>query len=110
MFSITPNWFAYFALASWPFLALYLYSRLPVAQATLWTILAAYLLLPVRTEIKFDMIPALDKSSIPNLIALIGCAFFARRRPKIFHGLGIAEVLIVVVICSPFITSMLNGD
>src|SRR6185312_15213340 len=110
MLHIEPNWFAYCALGVWPVVALYLYVRLPVAQATLWTILAAHLLLPVRAEIKFDMVPAFDKSSIPNLAALLGCALFARKRPKIFHGFGIAEGLIVVLVCTPFVTSMLNTD
>ena len=70
---MTPSWAATFALLSWPLVALWLYSTRPVNQATLWTILGAQLLLPVGAIIKFDMIPGFDKSSIPNLAALIGC-------------------------------------
>ena len=105
-----PNLFAYFALLIWPIVALYLYSRLPVGQATLWTILGAYLLLPVGTEIKFQMVPVFDKNSIPNLAALIGCTLYARRSPKFFRGFGFAEALILAILIGPFITSILNTD
>jgi hypothetical protein len=104
------SWFAYFALLIWPIVALYLYSRLPVGQATMWTILGGYLLLPDNLAIKFKMIPAFDKTTIPNLAALIGCAVYARRLPKFFHAFGIAEILILLILIGPFITSLLNGD
>lgn len=104
-----PNLFAYIALLGWPVVALYLYSRLPVGQATLWTILGGFLLLPVGTQIKFPMVPAFDKDSIPSLAAMIGCALYARL-PKIFRRFGLAEVLILLILVSPFITSMFNTD
>ena len=110
MADIHPNLVAYAALLIWPLVALCLYSRLPVAQATMWTILGGYLLLPFGTEIKLKMIPAFDKVSIPNLAALVGCALYALRRPRFFLGFGLAEAFIVVLIFGPFITSMLNGD
>lgn len=86
-----PNWFAYIALAIWPVVTLVLYSRLPIGQATLWTVLGAYLLLPVGAEIKIAGVPAFDKQSIPNLAALICCAVFAGRLPKIFADLGLPK-------------------
>ena len=104
------SWSAYFALLFWPVVALYLYSKLPVGQATLWTILAGYLLLPIGADIKFKMVPAFNKQSIPNLAALIGCVLYARRLPKLFHGFGLVEFLIVTILISPFITGMLNND
>jgi hypothetical protein len=108
--NVHPNLVAYFALAVWPLVALYLYSRLPIAQATLWTILGGYLLLPAGMDIKFKMIPAFNKDTIPNLAALLGCALNARRLPKFFHGFGIAGALVLPVVIGPFITSLLNGD
>lgn len=110
MNDIQPNLFAYFVLLIWPVVALYLYSRLSISRATLWTILGGYLLLPVGTQIKFQMVPAFDKDSIPNLAALVGCALYARRLPKFFRGFGLAEVLILSFLIGPFITSMLNTD
>ena len=110
MGDIHPDLFAYIALLIWPVVAFYLYSTRPISQATLWTILGGYLLLPVGTQIKFEMVPAFDKHSIPNLAALICCAFYTRRLPKFFRGFGFAEVLILLILIGPLITSMLNTD
>jgi hypothetical protein len=110
MADIHPNLVAYGALLIWPGVALYLYSKLPIGQATLWTILGGYLLLPSSLEMKLKMIPAFDKESIPNLAALVCCAVCRGRLPRFFRGFGVAELLILVVVISPFITSMLNTD
>jgi hypothetical protein len=111
MFDINPNWFAYFALLVWPVVALYLYTRLPLGRATLWTILGGYLLLPVGTVIKIPMVPgAFEKLSIPNLAAFGCCAFYSRRFPKIFQGFGIVEILVLGIVIGPFISSALNSD
>jgi hypothetical protein len=110
MSAINPNWVAYLALLIWPVVALFLYSKLPVGRATLWTILGAYLLLPVGAEIKFAGVPAFDKQSIPNLSALICCTIFTGRFPRFRRGFGLAEVLILLLLIGPFITSMLNTD
>src|SRR4051794_24081234 len=110
--SLTPyaNWFAFVALLAWPVVALWLFHARPVNAALLWTILGGYLLLPVGASIKFEGVLPLDKSSIPNLAALVGCLFIARRSLRLFHGFGIAEVLILMLLVGPFITSALNGD
>jgi hypothetical protein len=107
---IAPNWFAYLALLIWPMIALCLYSRLPAGRATLWTILGGFLLLPTGTVIKLDHVPGFDKDSIPNLVALIGCVVCAGRLPKFSRGFGLAEALIILLVVSPFVTSMLNTD
>jgi hypothetical protein len=104
------NWVAYIALLIWPLVAFLLYSKLPAGKATLWTILGAYLVLPVGAEIKFAGVPAFDKDSIPNLAALVCSVFLLGRLPKIFRGFGVAELLILMLLVSPFITSMLNSD
>jgi len=107
---INPNSFAYFALLVWPVVAMVLYSRLPIARATLWTILAGFLLLPVGAEIKFDHVPAFNKESIPSLSALVCCTMFTGRLPKFHRGFGIAEFLLLLLFIGPFITSELNTD
>src|SRR5215510_4235801 len=106
----TPNWFAFAALMLWPAVAVWLYTKRPVGQATLWTILGGYLLLPVGTSIKFEMIPAFDKYSIPTLAALLGCMLASRQWPRVLYRFGLAEVLILMFVLGPFITSELNGD
>ena len=107
---MTPNWFAYVALLSWPAVAFYLFYKRPLNQAIIWTILGGYLLLPAGTVIKFEMIPAFDKRSIPNIAAFVGSVLITRRLPKLFRTFGFVEILIVMLLAVPFITSVLNGD
>src|SRR3974390_408794 len=107
---MTPNWFAIAALISWPVVAIALYIKRPIGEATLWTILGAQMLLPVGAEIKFEGIPSFDKITIPNLAALIGVILLARRPQRFWTGLGIAEIIILMSLIGPFITAELNGD
>ena len=109
--AVAQNWFATLALLSWPVAALWLYQTRPVSQATLWTILGGYLLLPVGASVKLaEGIPQLDKISIPALAALAGCTFFAKRPLRFWNGFGLAEVLLLIYLISPFVTSELNTD
>src|ERR1700686_853517 len=101
------NWIATVALTAWPLVAFLLYSYLPVVEATIWTILGGNMLLPDQAMIKFAMNPAFDKISIPNLCAFIGCVSIARR-PK--FSFGIPEVLLLMYLIGPVITSELNND
>src|ERR1700704_958895 len=101
---MTPNWFATFALVSWPVVAIYLYRTRPVNQATLWTILGGGLLLPVGALIKFEMIPQFDKASIPNLAAL-GCILMVGRPLRFWNRFGATEILMLMLLIGPFITS-----
>src|SRR5262245_18153432 len=101
-----PNSFAYIALLAWPFVALGLYATRPLGQATIWTILGGFLLVPVGTDIEFEMIPAFDKVSIPNLAALLGCILLARRFPRIGYGFGLPEVLIAMLLIGPLVSSV----
>src|SRR5437899_12665915 len=108
--SLTPNanWFAFAALLAWPAVALWLFHVRPVNKALSWTVLGAYLLLPVGTSIKFEGIPAFDKSSIANIAALVGCVLIARRSVRLFHRFGFPEILILMLVIGQFITSALN--
>ena len=104
------NWLATLALLSWPVVALWLYTTQPPNRATAWTILGGLLLLPVGAVIKLAPgIPQLDKVSVPNLAALLGC-IIAGHRLRFFGRIGFAEVLIFMSLVGPFITSELNGD
>ncbi|WP_074816684.1 MULTISPECIES: hypothetical protein [Bradyrhizobium] len=105
-----PNLFAYFALCIWPIVGLWLYLSRPITQATIWTFLGAYLLLPVGAVIKIEMIPQFDKSSIPNICGLIGCIFASPSSFRIWRKFGLVECLVVIYVLSPFITSSLNND
>jgi len=104
------GWLATLAIALWPLVAIYFYRALPLGMATLWTILAGQLLLPVGTAIKIAMIPLFDKATVPNLCAFVGCILVARRPPKLFASAGLIEVFIVMNLIGPLITSELNAD
>lgn len=108
--TINANWFATFALISWPLLAFILYQTRPINQATLWTILGGQLLLPVHYVIKFGGIPPLDKVSVPNIAALIGCMLVLKRPPRFWYRFGLPEMLLLMLVIGPFITSETNTD
>src|SRR5215469_3781188 len=105
------SWFAALVLLSWPAVSLWMYRTQPLNRAAVCTILGGQFLLPTGTLAKLAPgIPQLDKTFIPNLAALLGCALFARQRVRFFSRIGLAEVLIFMLIGGPFITAMLNGD
>jgi hypothetical protein len=105
-----PNWLAFLAEFSWPLVAVWLFRTRPLNLALIWTILGAHMLLPVRATVKLEMIPELDKLSIPSLAALAGCLFITGRPLKIWHRFGLTEILVLMCLVGPFISSMLNGD
>ena len=108
--SMLGNWFAIAALLSWPAVAGVLYKTKPIAFATVWTILGAYLLLPSEVTIKFEMIPALDKNSIPNICAAVGYVLLAPRRKRLQARSRVAGLLIFFYVVGPVFTSAFNND
>jgi hypothetical protein len=105
-----PNSFAYLILILWPLVAIVLYSKLSVVQATVWNMLAAQLLLPVGTFFKFEMIPQFDKYSIPSLCAFVGCMLAMGRSINLWRNFGLIEGLMLLFVFSPVVTSLLNTD
>jgi hypothetical protein len=103
------NWFATVALLSWPLVAIILFRSLPSGLAILWTIFGAQLLLPVNAVIKFQMIPQLDKNSVPNLCVFIACMILGSTR-AVTLKFGIPTVLLSSYILMPIVTSLQNGD
>jgi hypothetical protein len=99
-----------FVLLGWPVVAFWLYKTRPIGRATLWTILGAYMLLPVGSDIKISMVPDFNKSSIPNLAALVGCVVICGKSIRLSNGLGPPELLIAMFMICPFITCELNTD
>lgn len=66
-----PNLTAYLVLFLWPLVAVVLFRTQPRERALVWTILGAYLFLPVRPVIDFPMIPAINKAVIASVVALV---------------------------------------
>ena len=105
-----PNLFAYAVLLCWPAVALWLFATRSLARAILWTFVGGYLLLPAGTSIKFEMVPSIDKNSISIAAAVLGCFVIAHRLPRVFCRFGLEELLILMFVFTPFITSSLMGD
>ncbi len=105
-----PNNFAYFALIAWPFISLLLYKRMPIVQATFWTIIGGFLLLPAKTEIDFPFIPALDKESIPILAAMIGCRYIKKVNIRLLPENSLEKWLVLIFLFVPIITTLNNQE
>jgi hypothetical protein len=94
---------------AWPLVAVFLYRTRSLSEATVWTILAALLLLPSQVAIKLQMIPAIDKNSIANISALAACILLAPKAKR-SGAFGLAGFLAATYILAPVVTSMLNND
>lgn len=75
---ITPNLIAYAALFGWPLVVIFLFRTRPIQEALIWSLLGGLLLLPSALEVKIPMVPAFDKTSVPNLTALLMCILIVR--------------------------------
>jgi len=109
------NWIAYSALLIWPLVSIALYLSLSLCQATVGTILGAYLLLPVGTTIKFEMLPQIDKNTVPAFCALVGCLIFSGRAKLNGRagttGFGfVVGLLTLTYVFGALLSSLLNGD
>ncbi|WP_404361156.1 hypothetical protein [Methylotuvimicrobium sp. KM1] len=87
-----------------------IYQRMSVGRATLWAILAPYLLLPARLSVDLPLIPPLDKSTIPNLAAYLACLFFKGKHVTLLPKDRMARWLIIIYVASPFITALNNPE
>jgi hypothetical protein len=77
-----PNIFAYVVLYSWPIVVVILFKRLPVPAALAWSIIGGYLLLPASTGFNLPLIPTIDKTAIPSLMALLMCVIVVGGQAK----------------------------
>lgn len=107
---MAPNWLATAALLAWPLVAVLLYRTRPIGEATVWTIVGGYLLLPVDWAVKFPMVPPIDKGTVPSVSALVLCLVMARNALSTWKRFGLIEVVIVVYVLSPMVTALLNTD
>lgn len=110
MLPVTPNAFAYFALLVWPLVTLVLYARLTPAVATAACLLGARMLLPVRLVFAPVGLPDIGRVEIATLSALLGLACFARPHLRLWRHGGFSNLLVAVMILSPFATSLANAD
>ncbi|WP_207208112.1 hypothetical protein [Salipiger sp. IMCC34102] len=105
-----PNIFAYLVLASWPGVSLWLFARLSVERALIWTIVGGYMVLPPTASFDLPVVPALDKYGIANLSALMGCLIYAGRRSIALPRSPLICLLLAAFVFSPLATTLTNED
>lgn len=105
-----PNTVAYAALIAWPFVTLVCFARMPPSKALIWSLLGGYLLLPMKTSFDFPGVPALDKTSVTNLSAMVGALTFAGFRSVRLPREWWLLLPLLVFIVAPMFTVFANGD
>ena len=76
-----PNGFAYLVLYLSPLVVVLLFRTLPRAQALIWSVVGAYLFLPVRIGIDLPLLPVFNKDFLPVIAAAVMCLVMAPDRP-----------------------------
>lgn len=79
-------------------------------KAIIWTILAGFLLLPVKTGFDAPGIPNLDKTLIPNLAILVWALVFARFKVVALPRNKVVVGLMILYVTSPFFTTLNNQE
>lgn len=97
-------------LILWPIVTILLFATLRPHQALAWSVLGAYLLLPVRTSFEIPIIPSLDKTSISNLAILACCMMFVREKWLGALKEPVFATLAASFILSPFGTAIFNPE
>lgn len=110
-----PNAFAYLMLFSWPLVAAVLFRFLPLQKALIWTLIGGFLILPSATQVKLPMIPALDKSLVPAVSALVLCMIVSPKVEFAPDWAGRAGRLFIVallglLVATPLLTVMQNAE
>lgn len=119
--------FAYIALFSWPLVIVALFKRFDLQTALILSILGGYLLLPVSTAVDLPVLPALNKTLVPDLFAGI-MAFVVWNRlqsgkpgtagppgslaalPGILPGSTIGRWLVILYLGGAIATGLTNRD
>lgn len=106
-----PNILATLMLVLWPAVVWRLFVSLPAGRALIWSLLGAYLLLPPPPAvIDFPLMPAFDKSSLPNIAILIVALFVLPKRPKLMPDNMLARGLLLIFVLSPIVTVFANPE
>lgn len=104
------NALAYLMLAIWPVICLVMFRTLSVQKALIWSILGGYLFLPPLTEFNLPLVPAMDKTSIPNLSVLLIMMFAMREKLVLWPRSRVAGLLVLGLILCAIPTVLTNTD
>lgn len=87
-----------------------LFILLPAHRALIWSVLGAYLLLPVSTAFEIPGVPLLDKTTVSNLSILLCCVIFVREKWLGALKNPAVVLLATAFIFSPFFTAYFNSQ
>lgn len=105
-----PNALAYLVLLLWPLAIVLMFRKMPPERAFIWSILGGYMLLPEATALNLPMIPAFDKSTLPNLTALAVCMMILKMRFSLLPEGVLGKALTMLLILAPVASVFTNGD
>ena len=104
-----PNSLAHLMLFGWPILAGFVIKGRRASEAAVLLLLVPYLLLPYGFGIDLPLLPPIDKSTLPSLVAL----FYMRSRYYKFSLIPdnpTLKLLLFLSILYPLCTALANGD
>lgn len=105
-----PNGLAYLMLLIWPLVCLILFRTQKLDRALIWSILGGYLFLPPLAEFNLPLVPAMDKTSIPNLSVLLILLFGVKHRVNLWPDARLAQLLVAGLVLSAIPTVLTNSD
>lgn len=105
-----PNTIAYAALLIWPFVTLAIFAFMKPSRAVIWSLLAGYLLLPVKTSFDFPGVPAFDKTSVANLSTYVAAMIYTGGRSVRLPREWWLILLMLAYLVSPMLTVFSNRD
>lgn len=79
-------------------------------KAIIWSLLAGYLLLPVKTGFDAPGIPNMDKTLIPNLAVLLCALVYAKHKVISIPKNAVLIGLMALYVASPFLTTFNNRE
>lgn len=79
-------------------------------KAIIWSLLAGYLLLPVKAGFDAPGIPNMDKTLIPNLSVLLCALIFAKHKVISIPKNAVLIGLMALYVASPFLTTFNNRE
>ena len=104
-----PNTFAFVVLLAWPLFIIYLFKKLPLSKAVIWSMLISFLALPVKTQIDLPLIPPIDKNTLPA-ITILTIIFLKYKDFKFSIEDNTARRLLLLFILAPVFTIATNTD
>jgi len=105
-----PNALAYLMLMIWPAVCVFLFRRVSLERAIIWSILGGYLLLPQVAKFDLPLVPDMTKTSIPNICAFVLCVFVLKKPVTIWPRNWTMRLLLTGFVIGVVPTVLTNGD